>query len=175
MDLRRLRAGEWVAAASGVALLVSLFLPWYGPTARPRWESLAAIDVLLAFVAATGVLLAVVTAAQSVPAVPIALSALVTFAALFGVLLVLFRVLDIPDGARGREWALWLGLAGAVGIAAGAALAMRDERYRPGADARVEVEPIPARAVSIEAGIERTDEFTGGGRAAHRRGRDARA
>ncbi len=30
MDLRRLRAGEILLAASGVALLVSLFLPWYG-------------------------------------------------------------------------------------------------------------------------------------------------
>ena len=29
MDLRRLRAGEWLAAAAGVALVVSLFLPWY--------------------------------------------------------------------------------------------------------------------------------------------------
>ena len=76
MDLRRVRAGEWVAAASGVALLVSLFLPWYGPSAS-AWESLAAIDVLLAFVAASGVLLAIVTAVQRVPAVPIALSALV--------------------------------------------------------------------------------------------------
>jgi hypothetical protein len=140
MDLRRLRAGEWVAAASGVALLVSLFLPWYG--SATGWESLAAIDVLLALVAATGVLLAVVTAAQGVPAVPIALSALVSLAGLFGVLLVLFRVLDIPDGAPGREWALWLGVAGAVGVAVGAALAMRDERML-GAKA-VEVESLPA-------------------------------
>ena len=29
MDLRRLRAGEWIAGVSGVVLLVSLFLPWY--------------------------------------------------------------------------------------------------------------------------------------------------
>jgi hypothetical protein len=141
MDLRRLRAGEWVAAASGVALLVSLFLPWYGPSAS-AWESLAAIDVLLAFVAASGVLLAIVTAVQRVSAVPIALSALVTISGLFGVLLVLFRVLDIPDGAAGREWALWLGLAGAMGIVAGAFIAMRDE-VRPGAT-RPDITAIPA-------------------------------
>jgi hypothetical protein len=128
MDLRRLRAGEWVAAASGVALLVSLFLPWYEPASPSGWESLAVIDVLLALLAGSAVLLAVVTAAQSVPAVPVALSALVTIAALFGVLLVLFRVLDVPDGAVGRQAGLWLGLAGAAGIGTGAALAMRDER-----------------------------------------------
>jgi formate hydrogenlyase subunit 3/multisubunit Na+/H+ antiporter MnhD subunit len=143
MDLRRLRAGEWVAAASGVALLVSLFLPWYGPESRTAWESLAALDVLLAFVAATGVLLAIATATQAVPAVPIALSALVTFAGIFGVLLVLFRMLDLPNGATGREWALWLGLAGAVGIVAGALIAMREERAIDAAPVKVESLPAP--------------------------------
>ena len=153
MDLRRLRAGEWVAAASGVALLVSLFLPWYGSDA-PRagstasgWESLAAIDVLLAFVAASGVLLAIVTAAQSVPAVPIALSGLVTFTGLVGVLLVLIRAADLPDGASGREWALWLGLVGAAGIVAGATLAMRDERLSPpGGHTDLTGRPVPPPA-----------------------------
>jgi multisubunit Na+/H+ antiporter MnhB subunit len=143
MDLRRLRAGEWVAAASGVALLVSLFLPWYGPESRTAWESLAAIDVLRAFVAASGVLLAIATATHAVPAVPIALSALVTFAGIFGVLLVLFRVLDLPDGTTGREWALWLGLAGAVGIVAGAVIAMREERAIEAAPVKVESLPAP--------------------------------
>jgi hypothetical protein len=154
MDLRRLGAGEWLAAVSGVALLVSLFLPWYSPNAclligdvsdvptcptASGWESLSAIDVLLAFVAASGVLLAIVTAAQRVPAVPIALSALVALVGMVGVLLVLFRAIDLPDGADTREWAIWLGLAGAVGIVAGALLAMRDE-VRPGAT----VPDIPA-------------------------------
>jgi hypothetical protein len=158
MDLRRLRAGEWLAAASGVALLVSLFLPWYQPevclTHSPGypggtdcpslsgWEALAAVDVLLAFIAASGVLVGIVTAVQRVPAVPIATSALVMISGTFGVLLVLFRVIDLPDGAAGREWALWLGLAGALGIAAGAFIAMRDE-IRPGAT-RPDIPVIPA-------------------------------
>lgn len=130
MDLRRLRAGEWIAAASGSALLVSLFLPWYGGAGQTlsAWESLAALDVLLAFVASTGVLLLIVTAAQGVPAVPIALSAFVLLAGLFGVLLVLIRLLAVPGEGLGREWGVWLALAGAAGIVVGAALAMRDER-----------------------------------------------
>ena len=152
MDLRRLRSGEWLAAVSGVALLVSLFLPWYSP-ALSGWESLAAIDVLLALVATSGVLLAIVTAGQGVPAVPIALSALVTFVGLFGIVLVLFRVIDLPDGAGGRDWALWLGLAGTFGIVAGAMRAMGDERLSPAgshtdltgrpAPPPAELEPIP--------------------------------
>jgi hypothetical protein len=138
MDLRRLGAGEWLAALSAVALLVSLFLPWYDPSAS-AWDALGAIDVLLALVAAAGVLLAIVTAAQKVPAVPIALSALVALAGGIGIVLVLFRLADLPDGAIGRDWAIWLGLAGALGIVAGSVIAMRDE-VRPGAS----VPDIPA-------------------------------
>lgn len=64
MDLRRLRAGEWIAALGGVALLVALFLPWYdeGAASRTGWESFAVLDVIFAVVAVAAVLLLVVTA-----------------------------------------------------------------------------------------------------------------
>jgi heme/copper-type cytochrome/quinol oxidase subunit 1 len=147
MDLRRLRTGEWLAAISGAALFVSLFLPWYeiawprgparsgwtaygpldGSLTASGWESLSVIDVLLVLVAASGVLLAVVTATQRVPAVPVALSALMSIFGTLGVVLVLFRVLDLPDWAAGRDWGVWLGLASTLGVVAGALLAMRDE------------------------------------------------
>jgi len=159
MDLRRLGLGEWLAAASGVALLLSLFLPWYDfatpfhdartgwTTYAPfgsfsGWEALSAIDVLLALVAASGVLLAIVTAVQGVPAVPVALSALISVFAAVGVVFVLIRVLFIPDWASGRAWGLWLGLAGSLGIVIGSFISMRDE-IRP--DAREpDLDLIPA-------------------------------
>ena len=143
MDLRRLRAAEWIAAVSGAALLASLFLPWYGsgPDDATGWQALAATDVLLALVAAFGVALVPITAAQRTAAVPIACSALVSLAGLVGILLVLFRAANLPDGADGREWALWLGLAAAFGVAAGGWLAMRDERLSPPPP---EIEPLPA-------------------------------
>lgn len=140
MDLRRLGAGEWVAGLSGVALLVSLFLPWYdgalncvGGVACTReqlsaWDALAVTDVLLALIAACAVLVWIVTATQRVPALPLALDGLLTLVGLIGVLLVLFRVLSVPGEASGRDWALWLGFAGTIGIVVGAWLAMRDER-----------------------------------------------
>jgi hypothetical protein len=155
MDLRRLRVGEWLAAVSGAALLVSLFLPWYGAGggSSTAWEALAVLDILIALVAASAVVLLVVTATQRVPAVPIALSACVTFAGAIGVGLVLIRVASLPDGADGREWALWLGLAGAVGIVVGGAVAIRDERISPPGRptdltgrptaAQPEIEPLP--------------------------------
>ena len=135
MDLRRLRAGEWITALSGVALLVSLFLPWYGDGAEgdaSGWQALAVVDLALALVAAFGVALLVITASQRVPAVPIALSAIVTLVGMIGVVLVLIRLADAPDGFDGREVGVWLGLVAAIGVVAGGALAMRDERLSPG-------------------------------------------
>ena len=122
MDLRRLRAGEWITAACGVALLVSLFLPWYDAPRLTAWEALAALDVLLALVAACAVAFLLLTAGQRVPAVPIAFSVLVTYAGIAAVILVAGRALSLPDGATGREWGLWLALAAALGIVAGALL-----------------------------------------------------
>ena len=156
MDLRRLRAGEWIAAVSGAVLLVSLFLPWYGAGTEDAsgWEALAAVDVALALVAAFGVSLVVVTASQRVPAVPVALSAMVTLVGLIGLALVLIRLGNLPDGFDGRELGVWLGLLATIGIVAGAALSMRDERLSPPgrhtdltgrpAPPPAEIEPLPA-------------------------------
>lgn len=147
MDLRRLRAGEWIAALSGVVLLVSLFLPWYGAGAdgdASGWEALAAVDIALALVAAFGVSLLVITAAQGVPAVPVALSAIVTLVGPIGVLLVLIRIADTPGGFDGRELGVWLGLPATIGITAGAVLAMRDERLSPdGTHTDTSGRPVP--------------------------------
>jgi formate hydrogenlyase subunit 3/multisubunit Na+/H+ antiporter MnhD subunit len=157
MDLRRLSAGDWIAGVSGLALLVSLFVPWYeldlcavlasdvgesaGCPTRSGWESLAALDVLLALVAATAVALPLITATQRVPAVPIALAAVVTLVGLVGVVLVLIRVLSIPDWAFDREWGLWLALAGSIGIVAGGYAAMRAEHWPSEAE---DVKTMPA-------------------------------
>jgi hypothetical protein len=137
--MQRLRVADWIAAVSGVVLFVSLFLPWYGDASA--WEALSAVDMVLALAAASGVALLVVTASQAVPAVPIALSALVALAGGIALVLVLIRVASPPDGAGGREWGLWVALAAALGLAAGAWLAMRDESA---ATPPPEIEPIPA-------------------------------
>ncbi len=149
MDVRRLRVGEWITALAGVLLLVSLFLPWYGApdgesTGISGWESLAFLDILLALIAAGAVALAVITAAQPLPAVPLAFNVFVTLGGILAVLLVLIRVLDLPDGAGAREWGLWLGLAGAAGILVGSLIALRDERRsRPGRITDLSGRPAP--------------------------------
>lgn len=156
MDLRRLRAGEWIAGISGLVLLVALFLPWYGDDAGSRtgWESLGALDVLLAVVALSALAIPVVTALERVPAVPLAHQSLTTLAGMVAVLLVLIRVLNMPDWASERDWGLWVGLAATLGIVAGGLLAMRDERLSRGGRptdltgvpvaAQPEIETLPA-------------------------------
>jgi hypothetical protein len=130
MDLRRLRAGEWVAGIAGLVLLVALFLPWYGDDAGTRtgWQSLGALDVVLALVALSALAIPFVTAFHRVPAVPLAHQSLTALAGLLAVLLVLIRVLNMPDWATDREEGLWVALAGTLGVVVGSLVAMRDER-----------------------------------------------
>jgi hypothetical protein len=144
MDLRRLRAGELLAATGGVVLLVSLFLPWYRPSAT-AWQALAANDLILALVAAVAVSQLVVSAAHGAPGVPIATNSLVALFGLIGLVLVLVRVVWLPDLADQRAWGLWLGLAGAGAIVAGAWLAMRDQSPAVSApQAEIEITTLPA-------------------------------
>src|SRR5215203_6086965 len=160
MDLRRLRVGEWVLGASGLLLLVALFLPWYelregivvGPpdvldARASAWDAFTVIDLLLAVGALAAIAVAAVTATHATPAVPLAMESLITLFALVLLVLVVFRLADPPDvsflestaGPATREHVedvdraagAWLGLAGALGIFAGGLVAMRDERRPP--------------------------------------------
>jgi hypothetical protein len=132
MDLRRLRAGEWIVGAAGVLLLVALFLPWYGEAESfTGWQALGVLDVILALLALAAISIPVVTAAYRAPAMPLALQSLVTLVG-FGVLVaVIFRVLNVPDVTSGREPGLWVGFLATLGIVAGGLVAIRDERRSP--------------------------------------------
>lgn len=168
MNLRRLRAGEWIAALGGVALLGSLFMAWYSvpvPTEAavspaPRqtesaWEAFAVVDLLLAAVALFAISMVPITAAQRVPAVPLAQDALVAIAAKLALIVILIRILWAPGDAIGVEPGAWIGVVDALVIVAGGWIAMRDERLsgpdrvtdltgRPGPEATpVESLPVP--------------------------------
>ncbi|MBA3299659.1 MAG: hypothetical protein H0U24_06200 [Thermoleophilaceae bacterium] len=148
MDLRRLRAGEWMAAVSGVALVVGLFLPWYevsvqdhGADATIRlsaWEAYSAVDILLLVLGVLAVGLLVVTAIQRTAAVGIAADAMLTIFAGIVAAVATIRVLNLPRSLEppaglpietGRTAIAWLGLLAVYGVLAGAILAMRDERF----------------------------------------------
>lgn len=171
MDLRRVRAGEVITALAGAALLVSLFLPWYSyrlesggrvdPESRlldgelSAWEAFAITDVLLALLAIAALALILVTAAQRVPALPLAMSSLLVLASLVALLLVLARLIwepSAPDvtaaGAPFVDWTRKLGaylaLASVIGVGAGGLVAMRDERRSPeGRHTDLSGRPVP--------------------------------
>jgi hypothetical protein len=160
MDLRRLRAGEWIVGASGLLLLVALFLPWYelgqgivvGPpdlldARASAWDAFTVIDLLLALGALAAIAVVVVTAVHATPAVPLAMQSLLTLFGLLLLVLVVYRLADPPDvsflestsdpATRAqvedidRAAGAWLALVGVLGIVVGCLLAMRDERRSP--------------------------------------------
>ena len=162
MDVRRLRAGEWIAAASGVLLAVCLFLPWYERGAREfsAWESFAVLDLVLVALALLAVGLLVVTAAQPTAAVGIAADAMLALVAIVVTVMTLIRLLNSPGSleAAGVDATVatfgWVGLGAVAGVLAGAVVAMRDERLsRPGrptdatgapVSSQPEIETLPA-------------------------------
>jgi uncharacterized membrane protein YfcA len=163
VDLRRLRLGEWMTGAFGALLLVATFLPWYerpmqcvrAPCpARPvsAWEAFAVIDFVVVLAALFGIAAWVVTAVYRAPAVPMVVASMTTIVGIVGVALVVVRV-ALPPDAQERLGGLWLGLAGILGVAVGAWVAVRDEGYgfwptqdpkQPAWASRVEITDLPA-------------------------------
>jgi hypothetical protein len=103
--MSKLRTGDIIAGASGIVLLISLFLPWYGVDVNvggfsgsgdaSGWEALSFIDILLFLIALMAVFYAVGAAAGTLPA-DVPTGTAVMAAGGLAVLLVLFRIIDLP-------------------------------------------------------------------------------
>ena len=130
MDTSKLTIGDQIAGASGIVLLIALFLPWYGVDVAGvsadanAWEALSFIDILLFLISLVAIGVPVAKAAGSLPDdVPGPL--LVLAAGGLGVLLVLFRLIDLPTPDLGdqvdfgRKFGAFLGLIATVGISYG--------------------------------------------------------
>jgi len=115
MDLRRVRVWEWLTGLSGLALLVALFLPWYGDA--NAWEAMAVIDVVLALAGLAAIAYVIVHAAQRTAAVPQTMSQLIMPLVIVAVILAAVRVADAPDVADGGR-----GEGAGVGLLAALAL-----------------------------------------------------
>jgi hypothetical protein len=115
MDLRRLRPGEWIVGAAGVALFVSLFLDWYdieasrtgvpggnffvdftGQRGLSGWDAFDVVDIVLAVIALAAIALAIVTATQPTPAIAVSMASIVTLLAFVAFALVVYRAIDTP-------------------------------------------------------------------------------
>jgi hypothetical protein len=149
MDTSRVSFGEMVAAAGGVALLVLMFLPWFGgrlsgigapvrvPT-RTGWESFGTLPEFLIIVAiALAVGIAVARAMNALPPLPVEQGLMVLAAGAVTFLIVGFRLLDPPDVLdvaipnidvdSSRKIAAFLAL-GAAGVIAYGGFLQRRER-----------------------------------------------
>jgi hypothetical protein len=147
LALRRLRAGEWLAAAGGVAMIVALALPWYevGGETASGYQAFTVIDVLLTLIALLALSLPVLQSTRDSPALPVGAAVLSAAWGILGVLLVLFRLVDDPFTGSELRIGAWLGLAAAVAIEAAGWLSL-DNEYVTGLppDREPELRPTPA-------------------------------
>jgi uncharacterized membrane protein len=151
--MKRVRDGEWVAGAGGVALLAGLFAGWYGSADRTgpgpeltAWEAFSVLDVALALLALVPLALVVLQATRESPSLPVAFSVLTTVAGTLATVLILYRILNQP-GPNDRvevELGAWIGLAAAVATTAGGWRSLRVEAVPEVRIPPVEDLPAPA-------------------------------
>ena len=115
MVLKRLRAGEWLAAAGGVVLIVAL-------VAGGTWS--VVVDVLLAGLALLALALAVLQATQTSPAKPLAAGVMTVVLGAIGVLLGLVAIIVESESSS------FLALAAAVVLTVGGWLSIANEHVR---------------------------------------------
>jgi hypothetical protein len=166
VDTSRISFGEMVAAASGIALIVTLFLPWYGVEAEvagfgsesdsaSAWEAMGFIDILLFLIAVLAIGMAAARAAGAMPAdLPAPPGLIVAAAGALAVVLVLFRIIDIPhedvpaiieDSVDfSRKIGAFLGLIAAGGIAFGGYTALNERASGAAPPAAAPPTPPPA-------------------------------
>jgi ABC-type xylose transport system permease subunit len=132
VDLRKLRNGDWIALAGGVALIVSLFLPWYGAggVTANGWQSLTVIDVILFICALFGVAQWFFAAQQPTPAVPLAAAGLGVWTGLLAILLTVIRLIDSPADGLSVQYGVFVALIASITLFAGAWRSLGDERIR---------------------------------------------
>jgi hypothetical protein len=137
--MSRLRGGEWLAGAGGAALLLSLFLHWYGvgPFSVSAWRAFSVLDVVLAVLALVPLALVALQATRRSPALPVAFSTFTVLAGALATLLILYRILNQPGPNElvDVKPGAWLGLLTAALTTAGGWRSLRTEP--------VPTEPLP--------------------------------
>jgi hypothetical protein len=160
----RLRAGEWTAGFGAAALLVTLFLPWFGVDAPPLsgnlaapvlaeggtngWDTLGWVVLVLALAAsACGAWLALANALNRPVAQAVAASVLTASVGTCALVVLALRVLVFQPGPNELvvvRYGAWLGLLAALMLAVGGWWAIKDERTDAPESAHTPPEPRPA-------------------------------
>jgi hypothetical protein len=165
VTLRRLRAGEWLAAAGAIALVAVLFLEWFEERLPARvsetagrfvradpgasgWSSLGwLLVVLLVVVVALAVWLVVATAGDASVSQPVMAAVLLSALAPLVLVALAIRVTVAQPGADDTmavQAGGYLGLAALALVVAGAWRAIADERTGAPESAYAPPPPRPA-------------------------------
>jgi hypothetical protein len=169
----RLRAGEWTAALGGAALLVTLFLPWFGvefpqQTVQRQfggggvlnvlntyavdgwgsgWDALGWLTIVIALAAVgCAAWLATVNAIDGPVAQAVAASVLTASVGTLAFVAIALRVLLFQPGPNDivvLRYGAWLGLLAALVLAVGGWWSIKDERTDAPESAYTPPEPRP--------------------------------
>ena len=149
---RRFDIGPLLVALGAAALLVSLFLDWYGN--RTAWEAFELSDLLLAALA----LAALVTAVgMLVPEAPLPSRRWLAPLAVAAAVVVIAQILSPPPqvGSANPEQGAWLGFGGAMAMLAGTVLSLARVSFSvsfEGRDTRRRVAAVDHRPPPTETG-----------------------
>ena len=142
MDTSRLGWGESLAAVSGFALFLFMFLPWFGSDSESvsgtgssnAWESLAFIDVILLIVCGIAMAAAVLRVLGATPRLPWPIGMVVLIGGLIAVVLIVFRIIATPVEDAGifpsevsPQIGIFLALIAAGGLAFGGYTSMAQD------------------------------------------------
>ena len=146
MDSSRLRTGEIVAGIGGLALFVFLFFDWFGGGAEVTgslvngtatlshpgisgWDALTDLPGFLIILSGVaGISLACLAAAGQRVNVPVRRGAVTALLGALAVLLILWRMFA---GSPTLKIGVFLGLAAAIAITAGALMALGEDGFEP--------------------------------------------
>jgi hypothetical protein len=135
-----------IAGGAGILLILSLFLEWYNVSAKTAfvdasqgvsgWEALGFIDILLFLIGAIAVAIAITKALNVLPKqLPASPGLILLGLGGLALLLVLFRLLSIPDNGAGsipgvdvgRSFGVFVALLAAAGVTVGGWLSWNEE------------------------------------------------
>jgi hypothetical protein len=122
--------GDWLAAASGILMIISLFLPWYTANGEDAtaWQAMALDDVILFIAGVLAVTATVVVGMRNVSSLSVAATSLAIMPAGVGFVLVVYRLLSpAPPVDVSLDIGAWLALTAAFGLAVGAWRGATDE------------------------------------------------
>ena len=130
-DASQVKRSTWIAGGGAVVLLLSTFFAWWKVSAggfsvsASGWDT-GALGKLVFLVALIAIILVVVDHMNiDIPQLPLPLPMLLLGDALLGVLFVLWRFIDTPDGVS-RAWGLYVAILAALALAYGAWLKFQE-------------------------------------------------